>query len=54
MFIDRKALVPETLMPIAEIRENCMGCKDCTGACLELIQMRYLPEILVERRGKQS
>jgi len=54
MFIDRKALVPETSMPVAELRANCMGCEDCKGACLELIQMRILPEILTERREERS
>ncbi len=54
MFIDRKALVPESAMPVAELRKNCMGFSDCKGACLELIQMRYLPEILAERRVERS
>ncbi len=54
MFIDRKALVPETAMPVAEMRKNCLGCSDCKGACLELIQMRYLPEILAECREEKT
>lgn len=54
MFIDRKTLVLETSMPVAELRKNCMGCKDCEGACMELIQMRYLPDFLAERREERS
>ena len=54
MFIDRKALVPETSISVAQLRENCMGCADCQGACMELIQMRILPEILAKRREERS
>ena len=53
MFIDRKALVPGVSLSVAQLRENCMGCEDCVGACIELIQMQILPEILAERREER-
>lgn len=53
MFIDRKALVPETSMSVAKLRENCMGCEDCRGACMERIQLRILPDILAGRREER-
>lgn len=54
MLIDRKPLVPETSMPVAELCEDCMACKDSEGAWMELIQMRCLPDFLAERREERS
>ncbi len=48
MFIDRKALESETSKPDAQLRENCKGCEDCKGTCLDLTQLRLVPELLTE------
>ena len=54
MLIERKVLVPETAMPVPLLTEYCMGCKDCRGVCMDLIQMRFLPDVLAGLREKRS
>lgn len=35
---------------VAKLREACMGCKNCSGVCGDLIEMSRLPAILLGRR----
>lgn len=46
MLVERTARVAELKVPVATLRENCMGCEDCKGACLELFQMKIIPDML--------
>lgn len=34
---------------MAARRGGCIGCKDCTGACTDLIDMIFLPETLLSK-----
>lgn len=54
MFMDRKTIVPIASIPSDKLRENCLGCEDCKGACLELLNIQFLPEILTDRREELS
>lgn len=54
MFMDRKTIVPVASISSDKLRENCLGCKDCTGVCLELLNFQFLPEILTELREERS
>ena len=46
MFMDQTTLVPDTSISVSRLRDECLGCKDCKGACLEYLQMHLMPEIL--------
>jgi hypothetical protein len=54
MFMDCKTVIPISSFPSDKLRENCLGCKDCKGACLELLNIQFLPEILTNRREERS
>ncbi|WP_341861300.1 hypothetical protein [Gymnodinialimonas sp. 57CJ19] len=50
MVIKRLAIAPKPTGAIAIQREACLGCADCQGTCLELMQMALLPEFPRRRR----
>lgn len=50
MVINRLANAPEPAGAIAQRRDACLGCLDCQGTCIEMMQMLLLPEILRRRR----
>ncbi|UWQ97302.1 hypothetical protein K3728_08850 [Rhodobacteraceae bacterium M385] len=50
MVIKRLANAPEAAGATAIQRDACLGCADCQGTCMEMMQMALLPEILRRRR----
>ena len=47
MQIERNAFENDRVISVKEQREKCMGCRDCNGPCLMLLQLSELPEILL-------
>lgn len=54
MLIDQRALIPDPSRPVARLREECVGCDDCNGVCLEFIQVHLMPEILNRQAGSSQ
>ena len=49
MFAKRKAFDTDDLTAdVAKLRDVCMGCKNCKGACYDLLQFAFLPKVLLE------
>ena len=51
MLIERNGFQPDRAATLAQLRENCLGCKDCDGPCRTLMQLSALPEILLGSKG---
>lgn len=49
MRIERNAFETHRALAVTELREKCMGCTDCDGPCLMLMQLSQLPEIVLHR-----
>lgn len=54
MFIDRNGFNTENATNLAKLKETCLGCKDCKGGCLELLEMTQLPNIVLAMGDAQS
>ncbi|MDG2340773.1 MAG: hypothetical protein P8L32_06215 [Paracoccaceae bacterium] len=51
MLIERNAFENNRAAALVNLRDNCLGCKDCDGPCRSLMQLRDLPEILLGSKG---
>lgn len=47
MLIDRNAFESDRAPSVEDLRQKCVGCKDCSGPCLMLMQLSQLPDILL-------
>lgn len=54
MIIDRQAYHQDRVVPFPGLQRVCLGCQNCNGACHELMQMSFLPDILLKQREEQN
>jgi CO dehydrogenase/acetyl-CoA synthase alpha subunit len=48
MFIERAAFNQGKIVSVKELRDACIGCKDCKGLCRELLEISQVPDMLLE------
>lgn len=54
MNIERKFLLNYHDANLSSLRYDCIGCDDCIGACLALLELTQVPEILLRTQKGRS
>lgn len=54
MFVTRNGFDADMSTLIGKPDSTCVGCKDCAGACLELMELTVLPDLLMRLRETRS
>lgn len=53
MLIERKAFDAAALVPAGPKGKACLDCPDCRGLCWTAIELRRLPETILQSRPQQ-
>lgn len=53
MYVERN-ISPEGATTVALLQEFCVGCQDCTGPCIELLQLGLVPDLVTQLREDSS
>lgn len=49
MLIERNAFDETRTISVEALREKCVGCTDCKGPCMMLLELSALPDIVLGR-----
>ena len=54
MFIDRNSFHSGVARSSFQLKEACIGCKDCKGACSDLLELLQIPSLVLGRKDNLS